>query len=444
MTTQRKPGEAAGRAKARGTAAAPQAARGRAPDSALRRRPGGWLALDDEQRTRLLIIGGVVAILAFVFGLVLFGYWYSVVRPRGRTVLEVDGAKVSYTAMKRRMGYEYFQNVRYQQSQNAIAQLPRDAYNKLVDELTKVTQAEPRLGITASDDEVTKHLRDQIGVTQDADARVFADAFRRTLDTSGLHEDEYRRMMKAEVLDDKITEKFKAELPLAVQQAKLEVIQTTTKDDAQKAADRIKAGEDFAAVAKEVSKESDVQTTGGVHDYAPKGTTFPKAYDDYAFTAPVGQVSDPLSTSDNGPFYIVRVVDRSDQPVQESQKGQLASQKLAEWLQQTKDDLQAHNKIIDKWDTKSQSDALLALSEELQPRIRQRQQQQQQQQQAQATAYAQLTAAAGTPRATPPGDQTPVAEGTPAAGETAPAATAAAGGSTPSVPQQPVVPGNGQ
>src|SRR5581483_1287732 len=121
--------------------------------------------------------------------------------------------------------------------------------------------------------------------------------------------------------------------------------------DAQKAADRIKAGEDFATVAREVSKESDVQTTGGVHDYAPKGTTFPKAYDDYAFTAPVGQLSDPLSTSDNGPFYIVRVVDRSDQPVQESQKGQLASQKSAEWLQQTKDDLQAHNKIIDKWDT---------------------------------------------------------------------------------------------
>jgi len=443
MTTQRKPEEAAGRAKARGSAA-PQAARGRAPDSALRRRPGGLLALDDEQRTRLLIIGGVVAILAFVFGLVLFGYWYSVVRPRGRTVLEVDGAKVSYTAMKRRMGYEYFQNVRYQQSQGAISQLPRDAYNKLVDELTKVTQAEPRLGITASDDEVTKHLRDQIGVTQDADARVFADAFRRTLDTSGLHEDEYRRMMKAEVLDDKITEKFKAELPLAVQQAKLEVIQTTTKDDAQKAADRIKAGEDFATVAREVSKESDVQTTGGVHDYAPKGTTFPKAYDDYAFTAPVGQLSDPLSTSDNGPFYIVRVVDRSDQPVQESQKGQLASQKSAEWLQQTKDDLQAHNKIIDKWDTKSQNDALVALFDELQPRIRQRQQQQQQQQQAQATAYAQLTAAAENPQPTAAGDQTPGAEGTPAAGETAPAATAPAAASTPSVPQQPVVPGNGQ
>jgi parvulin-like peptidyl-prolyl isomerase len=441
MTTPRKSRESsAGGAKGREGTKAPAVR----PSSGSLRRSGGLLTLDDEQRTRLLIIGGVAAVLLFVFGLVLFGYWYSVVRPRGRTVLEVDGAKVSYAAMKRRMGYEYFQNVRYQQSQNAIAQLPRDAYNKLVDELTKVTQAEPRLGLTASDDEVTKHLRDQIGVTQDADARVFADAFRRTLDTSGLHEDEYRRMMKAEVLDDKITEKFKSELPLAVQQAKLEVIQAATKDDAQKAADRIKAGEDFATVAREVSQESDVQTTGGVHDYAPKGTTFPSAYDDYAFTAPVGQLSDPLSTSDNGPFYIVRVVDRSDQPVQESQKGQLASQKSAEWLQQTKDDLQAHNKIIDKWDTKSQSDALLALSEELQPRIRQRQQQQQQQQQAQATAYAQLTAAAGTPRATPPGDQTPVAEGTPAAGETAPAATAAAGGSTPSVPQQPVVPGNGQ
>jgi parvulin-like peptidyl-prolyl isomerase len=67
-----------------------------------------------------------------------------------------------------------------------------------------------------------------------------------------------------------------------------------------------------------VSAEVDVQSTGGLHDYAPQGS-FNAAYDDYVFSAAIGEISPPLQ-SPAGQFFIVRVIDRTEQPVTEDQK----------------------------------------------------------------------------------------------------------------------------
>ena len=72
------------------------------------------LNLDSEQSARLLLYGIVAAVMLIAAGFVVFGYWYSVVRPRHRTVLAVDGISVSYEAMKRRMAYEFLSNTNYQ------------------------------------------------------------------------------------------------------------------------------------------------------------------------------------------------------------------------------------------------------------------------------------------------------------------------------------------
>ena len=74
-------------------------------------------------------------------------------------------------------------------------------------------------------------------------------------------------MVRANALKNKVTAKYTAELPATVSQAKFEVIQTDTQDDANAALLRVNSGEDWATVAKAVSKESDVATTGGLHDY---------------------------------------------------------------------------------------------------------------------------------------------------------------------------------
>ncbi len=386
------------------------------------RHGGGRLNLDSEQSARLLLIGGVGLIVLLALGFVAFGWYWTEKRPLGRTVLQVDQYKVSYAAMKRRMNYELFINTSFQRDPTG---LPTASYDNLVNELTKIARA-GALGVGLDEATFDGKLRGRIGVSADADQRAFQDALRRQLDATGLTEGEYRRLVLADALETAIKDKFTAEQSPTVLQAKVEVISAPTLEDAQKAIERINAGEAFADVAKSVSQETDVQTTGGVHEYTPEGN-FNDAYNDFAFAAEIGQLSGPLtSTVSATTHYVVRVIERSDQLVRDDQKPGLAQSKYDDWLTTTKDEMESSGALVNKWDEDAQREALADVYQDALPRLieqdQQRQEQLEQQQQAQLTAVAQLTAS--------PAASTPAPEGTPAAGTTPPAEATAPAEST--------------
>lgn len=420
-------------------------ASGRARQSARR----ATIHLDSEQRARYLLIGGVVAVLLIAAAFVGFGYWYSVIKPRNRTVLQVDDVKVSYSAMKRRMGYEFFQNTRYQSQQGAQL-LPLGAYQALVNELTETTQAESSLGITVDQSEFDSKLRGRIGVADGADQRAFADGLRTQLETTGLHEDEYRRLIRGQIIDEKITDKYKSELPASIMQAKVQVITNQDQAKIQDAITRINNGEDMAAVAKDDSQDTDADTAGGVKDYAPQGT-LNAAYDGYAFTGEVGALSGILTggSSSTPLYYVVKILDRSDQPITDAQKPTLATNKKNDWLTSTQEQLTSDGKLIDKFDNATQASAFAAVLNDVTPRLIQQQAaktaQAIQADQVRKTTIANLTASPAATR-TPDPNATPGIEATPAAGGTPPdgATPPAASGTDITPPAQPPVPGNAQ
>ena len=317
--------------------------------------------MDAEQSARFLLIGAAAAVVVLAIGLVAFGWYWTEYRPQYRTVLQVEDEKVSFASMKRRVEYEYFSNLALQQN---VGVLPGVAYSNLVEEKLLITHAAD-LGISATEEEIEAKLRQRVGVAADASDDDFNDRYRDVLSASGLTDSEYREIALAEVLKEKILTKLTLETPNSIDQAKLDVIQVESEAAAQAAIARINAGEDWATVAKAVSKEADVQTTGGAKPYQPKGG-FPEAYDDYAFTGAVGAVSAPLRASDTV-WYVVRVVDRSPQPLSEDQKNDVAREKYEEWVT----GLQETASITDNWsdDTDGQLDAVSPLlGRELQPR----------------------------------------------------------------------------
>ncbi|MDP9237720.1 MAG: peptidylprolyl isomerase [Chloroflexota bacterium] len=403
MTSEGKSGRRAGMAPK--AAAKQPAARGRASR--------GILSMDSEQSARVLLIGAVTLIMLVAFGFIIFGYWYSVIRPRNRTVLQADQITISYGAMKRRMAYELFQNINLQQQPQALPEL---TYQTLLEEVTVINRAEADLGVAATLDEVDEKLRTKVGVGAEANQKQFADALLRQLKTTGLHDAEYRRLANAELLTSKIKDKFKLEAPLSAEQAKVEVIAVNTEADAKAAAARIAGGEDWARVAKAVSQEVDVQTTGGVHDYTPSGGYNP-AYNSYVFDAStkIGDVSAPLPSASRNQYFLVRVDDRADKPVTDDQKPELADAKYHDWLVAQQDQMT----VVRHWSTQDQSDALLSVVTDAGPRIRQ-----QQQQSALPTVPTQQQQP---PAQQPPADQAP------------------AGGAdqNPQIPGAPVAPGSG-
>ncbi len=410
---------------------------------------GSWrdaFKMDSEQSSRLLLLGGVGLVLVIVLGVLALGYWNGVIKPRNRTVLEADGIKVSYSAMRRRMGYEYSQGASssiFQQNPQAVQSLGEVTYQTLLDEITVVTRGEPDLGITLTDDEFQQQLRTRLGVASDADNKTFADALKKQLDISGLTETEYRRMVRATALASKAVQKFQTELPATDTQAKFDLIQTSTQDDANAALFRVNSGEDWATVAKAVSQESSVSTTGGLHDYKPL-ELIDSTYSNFVSTANPGETSAVLTDSSGTRYYIVRLIDRSDQTIQDADKAGLANKKYSDWLAST----EASMTVFRDWDTQSQSDALDWVASNILPKVKKQYESQQ------ATQVA-AAAAGATAQAMQALTGTPATQSTPGTPESQPTAAATSGSAptgaatsgaqtTPEAPNQPVAPGNGQ
>lgn len=340
----------------------------RTPPRGPRRGPiAEAFSMDSERAARMLLFGAVGLIIAIATAFIAFGYWYTEIRPEGRTVLKADSTEVSFASMKRRMAFELFINPQYQQ---AVQILPEAAYASLLNELTLIHRAESELGVTATPAEIDARLRQRIGVDANADQRAFADRFRDALDAAGLSESEYRRLAHAEVLSQKIRDRFTAQAPPAVEQAQVEIITTAELEEAVTARERVAAGEEWGVVAREISTEPDVEETGGLQDYAPEGG-LNQAYNDYAFETAPGEISEPLSVlDDEGPFYVVRVVDRSEQPLTEDQTPSYVSRQYDQWLEDTQEKMT----IERNWDVDDQGEALTDVLSDNPPQQQQQQQ----------------------------------------------------------------------
>jgi len=332
-------------------AAEPAAKPAPAKRAAVRR---GGLGMDSEQQARFLLIGVTALVVIAAAAFIAFGYYNSVIKPRNRTVLQADDVKISYSDMKRRMKFEYFSSISFQQNPSVLAEA---TYANLLNELTLVQHAREDLGITTTPEELDKKLRTRVGAGADADQPTFATRLKTALETSGLKEKEYRRLVEAELLMEKVREKFKAEAPATVPQAKIAVMVSDDQSKLDAAAARVKAGEDWATVAKEVSIEPDVQNTGGIKEFAPAGS-FSVVYDDYAFSGGVGEVSDLIE--DNGIFYLVRVDAREERPLEEVQTTPYVNRAYADWLES----MQEQMLIVRDWDAEAQRDALISVLED--------------------------------------------------------------------------------
>ena len=82
-----------------------------------------------------------------------------------------------------------------------------------------------------------------------------------------------------------------------------------TKAEADAIHARLKAGEDFAAVAKQVSQDKGSAARGGQLDCSPKGAFVPE-FDQAASDLPTGQLSDPVQTQFG--FHVIVVRERKE------------------------------------------------------------------------------------------------------------------------------------
>lgn len=121
--------------------------------------------------------------------------------------------------------------------------------------------------------------------------------------------------------------------PPNTEQVQIRHILTLTEAEAQQALARLKAGEPFEKVAKEMSKEPGTRLRGGLMEWLPRGM-MPPEMEKRAFSLEVGQTSDTFHTESG--YHIIQVVGREVRPVRAELLDRYRQHNFQQWFESQK------------------------------------------------------------------------------------------------------------
>ncbi len=277
---------------------------------------------ETEQRAQLFVIAGIALAAIAIVGVGVFGYVQTSIRPGEQTVLKVGDKTYHMSYVKNRLAYEINKvstQVQSGSEQMAVLETLTTIENE---EITRLNAAQQN--VTVSDDEIDAQIRSNLGVTSDADQMTFANAYRLDVKKSGLSPSEYRDIVAASVLESKIKDIIKAGIPANADQVHLFDIEVSAQTDAQSVVDRLSGGENFGALAKELSQDQTNVDKGGEMGWEPKDALDPAAAD-AVFALQPGQWTQPIQV--NGSYYVYEVTEKgSAMPLTDDQKSSIQSQ----------------------------------------------------------------------------------------------------------------------
>ena len=268
-----------------------------------------------KKRTLLIsgIIVGVVLLIAF-FAL----YQYSI-KPMNTVVMQVGDSKLT-------MGY-FLKRIMLSEEQDSLATL-QNLMNEQI--LLEGSKQEP-YSISVTDAQCDAYAKAIVGGEEGISDTEFREWFRQQVNESGLKESQYRDMIKAGLITEKMLEYFGSELAKGLEQVKLNVIML---DDAQvyeSLKSRYEAGESFGSLAREYCSDPELVETSGEHGWVAPGE-LDDELDAAIFSLEVGKLSE-LIFLDEG-VYAVFVVSEKDPKMQvgDSSLPLLREKALSDWL----------------------------------------------------------------------------------------------------------------
>ncbi len=126
---------------------------------------------------------------------------------------------------------------------------------------------------------------------------------------SGFREQDLRYLIESSLFYNKVTEAIKAEVPTTADQVHAQHILLETKEAAEAALARLRNGEDFAALAAELSTDTSNKDSGGDLGWFPRGQMVAE-FEEAAFSLQPDQTSEVVETSFG--FHIIRVLERDE------------------------------------------------------------------------------------------------------------------------------------
>jgi parvulin-like peptidyl-prolyl isomerase len=165
---------------------------------------------------------------------------------------------------------------------------------------------------------------------------------------TGWSEADYREIIRTSLLADKLQEFFADNASTTAEQVHAAHILLADEEEARKALARVQEGEDFAAVAVELSEDEETKEEGGDLGWFPADTfRLPSAVVEAAFALQPGQVVTDVVPSYYGGYHVVQVLERDpDRPLAEDDLQAHKQQAFGKWLQEQLED---PDLIVNMW-----------------------------------------------------------------------------------------------
>lgn len=207
--------------------------------------------------------------------------------------------------------------------QKQLLFLRRQVLSDMINQ-TLIEQAAAELGITATDDEIQASLQKYI------DELGGEDKFEQSLVDTGSTREQVTAMERAGIIGKKMLDQIAGDVPTTAEFVHARHVLCKTADACQDALLRLDGGEDFAAVAKDVSEDPTTRDRGGDLDWVTRGMLPSQQLEDALFGLEAGARSNVVQT-DFG-FHVIELIERDpERALDEAQRTRLKEKRLIAW-----------------------------------------------------------------------------------------------------------------
>ena len=263
-----------------------------------------------KRRTNAIVIAS--AILAFIIGVGVFGYWFIYQKPLQATIIEVNGKKISVKYILNRC------LLGMQTASDPSTVSPLSVIQSVIQEqLIEQVDVKAPYNINVTEADIDKELRNEANgntsttttttttplapVTTTTTTSGMSDAefhewYLQRLNESQLPEDQFRDLIRVSIISQRLNQYLINQMSNTIEQVHLWDIvlpDTTTATDVKS---RIDAGEDFSTIARELSQDSDTQAKGGDMGWIPL-KALDSTLETVASKLEIGEVSYPVQTT---------------------------------------------------------------------------------------------------------------------------------------------------
>ncbi len=158
----------------------------------------------------------------------------------------------------------------------------------------------------------------------------------------GFTEDDIMKLMRNQLISEKVKESVVTGIPTSEEQVWARHILVATLEEALAVKQRLNNGEDFAALAAELSTDTGTKDNGGDLGWFGKGTMDP-AFEEAVYALQVGEISNPVQTQFG--YHIIQLLGKEVRPQSASKIQQLEQTAFTDWLT-----AQKANLTIEKYD----------------------------------------------------------------------------------------------